>query len=114
MDKQQIVAAIKRHALDNGGRAPGLQVFERTTGVKKADWYPHIWLRWGDALVEAGYTPNTFQTRTSDQVLIENYIRLARELEGCRLRARFGGRQEPTRLSQTTQRLTGSAENRSF
>jgi hypothetical protein len=78
MDKQQIVAEIKRIALDNGGHAPGTQAFERATGVRKADWYPHIWLRWSDALVEAGYAPNTFQTR--DEVLIESYIGLAREL----------------------------------
>jgi hypothetical protein len=77
MNRQQIVTEIKRIALDNGGHAPGLQAFERTTGAKKSDWYPHIWLRWGDALVEAGYTPNMFQTKTSDEVLIE--LRRARE-----------------------------------
>lgn len=80
MDKQQIVAEIKRIALDHGGHAPGTQAFERATGVRKADWYPHIWLRWSDALVEAGYAPNTFQRKTSDEVLIESYIGLAREL----------------------------------
>ena len=80
MNRQQIVAEIKRIALDNGGHAPGLQAFERTTGVKRSDWYPHIWLRWGDALVESGCTPNLFQTKTSDEVIIEKYIGLAREL----------------------------------
>jgi len=66
--------------LDNCGYAPGMQAFERTTGVRKADWYPHIWLRWSDALVEAGYAPNEFQTKTGDEVLIEKYIGFAREL----------------------------------
>src|SRR5271170_4926431 len=80
MNRHQIVAEIKRIALDNGGQAPGLQAFSRTTGVRKSDWYPHIWLRWGDALVEAGYAPNLFQTKTSYEVLIEKYIGLAREL----------------------------------
>jgi hypothetical protein len=55
MNRRQILAEIKRIVLANGGHAPGVQAFERTTGVKKSDWYPHIWLRWGDALVEAGY-----------------------------------------------------------
>ena len=54
MNRQQIVAEIKRIAFDNSGRAPGSQSFERSTGVKKSDWYPELWLRWGDALVEAG------------------------------------------------------------
>lgn len=31
-------------------------------------------------MVEAGYTPNTFQAKTSDKVLLEKYIGLAREL----------------------------------
>lgn len=80
MNRLQIVAEIKRIALDNGGHAPGVQAFGRTTGLKKSDWYPHMWLRWGDALVEAGYPPNTFQSKTSDEVLIEKYAGLAREL----------------------------------
>jgi hypothetical protein len=80
MNRLQIVAEIKRIALDNGGHAPGMQAFERTTGLKKSDWYPHMWLRWGDALVEAGYAPNTFQTKTRDEVLIEKYVGFAREL----------------------------------
>ena len=80
MNRQQIVAEIKRIALDNGGDAPGRHAFERTTGVKKSDWYPHIWLRWSDALVEAGYAANTFQMKTSDEFLLEKYIGLAREL----------------------------------
>jgi hypothetical protein len=80
MNRQQIVAEIKRIALDNGGDPPGFQAFGRTTAVKKSDWYPHIWLRWSDALVEAGYRPNLFQTKTSDEVLIEKYIGLTREL----------------------------------
>lgn len=80
MDKQGIVAEIARMALDNGGKAPGFQAFSRTTGVRKSDWYPHIWLRWGDALVEAGYAPNLFRTRTPDEVLLEKYVEFAREL----------------------------------
>jgi hypothetical protein len=80
MNRQQIVAEIRRIAIENGGDAPGIQAFGRTTGIKKSDWYPHIWLRWSDALVEAGYAPNTFQTKTSDEVLIAKYIGFAREL----------------------------------
>lgn len=45
-----------------------------------AEWYPHLWLRWGDALSEAGYPPNLLQTKASDEVLIEKYIHLARQL----------------------------------
>jgi hypothetical protein len=80
MNRQQIVAEIRRIALDNGGRAPGHRASESATGIKESDWYPHIWLRWGDAVTEAGYAANEFTARISDEVLIERYVGLAREL----------------------------------
>lgn len=80
MNRQQIVAEIRRIALENGGQAPGHRAFQRETGIKESDWYPHIWLRWGDAVTEAGHVPNEFKTRISDDVLFENYIGLARKL----------------------------------
>src|ERR1035438_7270652 len=80
MNRQQILAEIKRMALANGGRPPGTQALGRECGMRKSDWYPHMWLRWSDALAEAGYAPNTFQTRTSDETLFEKYIELVREL----------------------------------
>jgi hypothetical protein len=80
MNKHEIVAAIQRLAKENGGQAPGRQAFERATAIKMTAWYPHIWLRWGDALAEAGYAANLLQTKTSDDALIEKYIGFTREL----------------------------------
>jgi Meiotically up-regulated gene 113 len=80
LDKQQIVAEIRRLALDNGGRAPGSRAFESATGVKKSEWYPHVWLRWGEALSEAGYPPNVFQEKITDDALLEKYVALSRDL----------------------------------
>jgi hypothetical protein len=80
MDRQQIVAEIRRIAVENGGHPPGRQVFERETTVKRSEWYPHIWLRWSDALAEADYGPNRLQTKASDEIIVEKYIGLAREL----------------------------------
>lgn len=81
MDKHHILREIKRIAVANGGKAPGRRVFERETGIKESDWYPHLWLRWNEALAEAGYAPNQLQSRMSDAVLIQKYIGLVRELE---------------------------------
>lgn len=61
-------------------KPPGVQVFERETGIKRWDWYPDIWLRWGEALEEAGYSSNQLQPRIDDDVVVERYIALAREL----------------------------------
>jgi hypothetical protein len=80
MDKDHIIREIKRLATAHGGAAPGRMVFERETGIKGAEWYPHLWLRWGDALVAAGYHPKQLQAKTSDEVVLQKYVELIREL----------------------------------
>lgn len=80
MDKERILADMKRLASEGGGQAPGQQAFTRITGLRMTEWYPHIWLRWGDALAEAGYGPNKFKTRLGDETLFEKYIGLVRGL----------------------------------
>ncbi|MHB1272257.1 MAG: GIY-YIG nuclease family protein [Rhodanobacter sp.] len=80
MDKSHILAQIKLIASSNEGKAPGRTKFERETGIKMSDWYPHCWLRWGDALIEAGLSPNKLTTATSDETIIKKYIELVREL----------------------------------
>jgi hypothetical protein len=80
IDKVHILSEIRRIAKANGGKGPGRQAFENQSGVKNSDWYPHIWLRWSDALAEAGYAPNQFQSKFSDDLVIQAYIGLIREL----------------------------------
>ena len=97
MDKRHILDEIKRLSHAHGDKPPGSMVFERKTGIKKSDWYPHLWLRWGDALMEAGYAPNKFQTAINDEVVIQKYIGLIKELQ----RLPVGG--EIRRKSKTDQ-----------
>ncbi|TAK99415.1 MAG: GIY-YIG nuclease family protein [Rhodospirillaceae bacterium] len=80
MDKQQIVDEIKRVAAAQKGKAPGVHLFQRETGIRKADWYPNLWLRWGDALKEAGFAPNQLQAAISPEVAIEKMVVLIKEL----------------------------------
>ena len=80
MDKAHIISEIKRIAAETGGKPPGRDLFERQTGIRMSDWYPHIWLRWGDAQVEAGFSPNKLTTAISDDFLYQKYIALTREL----------------------------------
>lgn len=80
IDKQHILDEIKRISRSNGGRAPGSERFENETGIKKSDWYPHCWLRWGDALQEAGFVPNKFQTAFDQEMLLEKFVGFIREL----------------------------------
>ncbi len=57
-----------------------MRAFERQTGIRESDWFPHLWLRWSDAVQEAGLTRNAFTKAWSDDYLLENYARLAQRL----------------------------------
>lgn len=79
-DKRHILAEITRLAEANDGKPPGVRKFESETGIKESEWYPEFWLRWGDALQEAGFARNKMQETLSDEILIENYARLTQRL----------------------------------
>lgn len=81
MDKKQILDMIRHIAEADSGKAPGSQRFESETGIKKNAWYPKYWLRWGDAVREAGCESNLFITSYDPEFLIRKYIDLIRELQ---------------------------------
>lgn len=76
--REQIVAAIRRMAEENG-TAPGKQRFESETGVREHEWVKY-WARWGDALVEAGFKPNDWGGAYPEEELLERLATFAREL----------------------------------
>jgi hypothetical protein len=80
MDRAEIIETIKRIAIAQDGTPPGRDSFERETGVRQTEWYPHLWLRWGDALLEAGYTPNQLQVAIAPDDILKHYIAITREL----------------------------------
>jgi hypothetical protein len=74
VDKRQVIAEIKRVAAGSGGKAPGRQRFEKATGIVMSTWYPHLWLRWGDALTEAGFPPNQLAVKMDSGLVLDKYI----------------------------------------
>lgn len=80
INKQEILAEIQRCAAELGGRAPGRRVFESQTGIRESDWLGVYWVRWGDALSEAGLTPNELQTRFDDEHLLRHLADYVRQL----------------------------------
>lgn len=80
MDKQHILDEIRRTAKANGGDPLGRLRFLTETGIKQSDWYGKYWIRWGDALVEAGLTPNLKQQPYEEEHLIVKLISLTREI----------------------------------
>jgi hypothetical protein len=78
--KQYIISEIKRTAEANAGVPLGMARFEAETGITYSDWFGMHWVRWGDALEEAGYPPNTMQGSYDEEFLIEKLIEFIREI----------------------------------
>ncbi len=81
MDKDHILLEIKRTTEENGGAPLGVERFEKETGIKRSHWSGRYWLKWGDAIEEAGYSyTNKMQTAYADDFLIKKLIDLILEL----------------------------------
>lgn len=81
MDKQYILEEIKRTAEANGGIPLGRGRFLEETGIREGDWSGRYWVRWADAIREAGLAPNRFgRTALDEDWAIERLASLIREL----------------------------------
>jgi len=78
--RQHIIEEIKRLTLESIGKPPGQHAFSNETGIKKSEWYGKYWSRWGDAIREAGFAPNTLTVAYEEDFLVEKLINLAREI----------------------------------
>jgi hypothetical protein len=82
MTKEDIITEIQRTARENNNVPLGISKFFQATGIKNTDWTGKYWARWGDAIREAGFSPNLFPTHSvnEDSDLLEKYIALTREM----------------------------------
>lgn len=79
MDKAYILTEIKRTAATNSGVPLGRARFRAETGIVDADW-AKFWVRWNDAVREAGLAPNRLQPAYDENYLLEAFTDLVREL----------------------------------
>lgn len=79
--RDHILSEIRRVAADAGGTAPGSKRFASETGIKEHDWRGVYWARWGDALAEAGFPPNEWQSAYDKDHVLAKYAELATELK---------------------------------
>lgn len=89
MEKDQILEAIRRCAEENGGVAVGRARFERLTGIREGQWAGRYWLRWSDAVAEAGYSAASMNSALPDEVVLDALVRLIRELGHYPVTAEF-------------------------
>lgn len=77
--KLEIIAKIRELA-GREGRAPGRELFQAETGIKAHVWRGKIWRQWSDALVEAGFAPNSLQASFTDDELLQPVLLIAKAL----------------------------------
>jgi hypothetical protein len=75
-----ILSEIRRLAAETG-IAPGREVFARETGITPSKWTGVYWVRWGDALAEAGFTPNEMMQRRDSREILEKVAAFTRSLK---------------------------------
>ncbi|HOD80684.1 MAG TPA: GIY-YIG nuclease family protein [Phycisphaerae bacterium] len=78
--KNHILSEIRRTAEANGGSPLGVRRFATETGIKESDWRGIYWVRWSEALSEAGYGGNVFVKAYTDDELLERLAGLVRDL----------------------------------
>jgi hypothetical protein len=112
MNKEHILAEIKRTAALNGGVPLGIGRFFQETGIKDSDWKGKLWARWGDAVKEAGLTPNTLQVPYKDEELLERYATYIREIGHIPVKDEISlkGRQDQTFPSPNTFKRFGNKQ----
>jgi hypothetical protein len=74
VEREFIVAEIKRITAEQGGLSIGKRRFTRLTGIRESDWSGRYWARWSDALAEAGLLANSLQSALDDLQVLRSLL----------------------------------------
>jgi hypothetical protein len=80
MTKDHIIREICRTASANAGTPLGRERFLAETGIRESDWHGKYWVRWGDAVKEAGFAPNALNRARDRDEMFEKLAAYVREL----------------------------------
>lgn len=76
--REHILNEIRRLAAANGGRAPGMNSFEKSTSIRVHEWRGIYWEKWSDAVREAGFEANERQPSYTENFLVEKLAQASR------------------------------------
>jgi hypothetical protein len=95
--RDRILGEIRRIAAENDGKPPGVQVFEKESGIRRGAWLGRYWARWGDAVAEAGLEPNSKQIGLTEDFCLQKLAEAARHFKKFPTSAevRIFGRMQP-------------------
>jgi hypothetical protein len=74
--REDILSEIRRLAAA-GGQPPGQKVFSKETGIASHKWRGVFWAKWGDALIDAGFKPNNWRSKSDTVKLLDRFAELA-------------------------------------
>lgn len=77
--REDILRAIRSAAIDNGGKPLGRGRFVELTGITEYAITQH-WLKYSEALREAGFEPNAFNRALNDDDVVARFVELAENL----------------------------------
>jgi len=100
--RDQILSEIRKLTKANGGRPPGSRAFAGATGIREADWLGIYWARWGDAIIDAGFSPNEWQGKLETEFVFQKFI------EVCRHYSRVPAKAELMMYSRNRERFPSS------
>jgi hypothetical protein len=78
--KDEILAELRRCAAENDGSPPGIRRFEQLTGIRETDWSGIYWVRWSDAVKEAGFLPQEWNRPFPDAQILDQLARCVQDL----------------------------------
>jgi hypothetical protein len=78
-DKEFILGEIRRTAAFNGGKPLGQRAFTNESGIAKHEWEGVHWVRWSDALSDAGFSPLEWGKALDEEQMFDELAKLARK-----------------------------------
>src|ERR1700684_2200901 len=79
--RDHIIKEIQRLAKLQGGKAPGSRAFSTESGIPEYAWRGKFWARWGEALAEAGLTPNQKQLKFDSDLVFSKLVDATRHFK---------------------------------